>query len=134
MPGRAVLVSRRPALAPPWARRRSSRCANPARDAAEEVLVSETVKAGEVRAERMTPKELGVRLFKQPPASFDPITAEPRELLAYGYPARPDAQLHPELRAQWERRVSRKYTRIQPEFVRNVGKTHGPVRRTHAAA
>ena len=51
--------------------------------------MSETVKAGEVRAERMTPKELGVRLFKQPPASFDPITAEPRELLAYGYPARP---------------------------------------------
>jgi len=45
--------------------------------------VTETVKPGEVRAERMTPQKLGVRLFKQPPASFDPITADPRELLRY---------------------------------------------------
>ena len=96
--------------------------------------MSETIKPGEIRAERLTPKELGVRLFKQPPASFDPITADPRELLTYGYPARPDARTHPELRAQWERRVSHNYTRIQPEFVRNVGKVHGPARRANGAA
>lgn len=91
--------------------------------------MTETLKPGEIRAERVSAKDLGVRLFQQPPPTFNPITADPRELLVYGFPARPDARTHPHLRAQWERRVTRRYTRVEPEFVRNVGKVHGPVQR-----
>jgi hypothetical protein len=75
-----------------------------------------------------SPKDIGVRLFSTPPAGFDPLTAEPRELLAYGFPARPDARTEPKLYAQWRRRASRRYTRIEPEFVRNTDKVHGPMR------
>jgi Peptidase A4 family len=74
------------------------------------------------------PKELGVRLFAKPPEGFDPLTADQRQLLAYGYPPRPDQSKDPKLHAQWRRRVSRRYTRIEPVFVRNTGKVHGPVR------
>jgi len=38
-------------------------------------------------------EELGVKLFALTPEDFNPIAASPRELLAYGYPARPDAVL-----------------------------------------
>jgi Peptidase A4 family len=76
----------------------------------------------------VAPSELGVHVFKHPPVGFDPLKADARELLAYGYPARPDAKTHPELLAQWERRASKKYTRIDPVFVRNTEKVHGPLR------
>ena len=93
-----------------------------------------TVIVGDIRAERLSAQELGVGFFEPPPPGFDPISAASRELLTYGYPARPDAATHPAQRAQWERRVARSYTRIEPEFVRNVGKVHGPVRRQATTA
>jgi len=93
-----------------------------------------TVIVGDIRAERLSAQELGVGFFEPPPPGFDPISAASRELLTYGYPARPDAATHPAQRVQWERRVARSYTRIEPEFVRNVGKVHGPVRRASAAS
>jgi hypothetical protein len=93
-----------------------------------------TVIVGDIRAERLSAQELGVQLFEQPPAGFDPISAAPRDLLTYGYPARPDAATHPAQRAQWERRVARSYARTEPEFVRNVGKVHGPMRRPATSA
>ncbi|MFC0549018.1 G1 family glutamic endopeptidase [Kutzneria chonburiensis] len=76
----------------------------------------------------MAPSELGVRLFTPPPADFDPFTADQRELLVHGFPARPDQDTERPLYTQWKRRVSRKYTRIEPVFVRNTDKVHGPMR------
>jgi hypothetical protein len=74
------------------------------------------------------PEELGVRLFSRPPEGFDPLRADDRALIAYGYPARPDQRKDPKLYAQWRRRVSRRSTRIEPVFVRNPGIVHGPMR------
>jgi hypothetical protein len=59
---------------------------------------------------------LGLRLFRPPPEGFDPLQASDRELLVYGYPARPDAQVHPELHDHWRRMMSRPMAVIQPEF------------------
>jgi hypothetical protein len=83
----------------------------------------------EVKPQPVSAAELGVRLFKAPPDGFDPHQADDRELLLYGFPARPDAKTHPELAEQWARRVAGRGRRIEPQFVRNVGKVHGPRRR-----
>jgi hypothetical protein len=68
---------------------------------------------------------LGVRLFKHPPEGFDPLQAEDKELLVYGYPARPDKEKHPELHATWHRMVSRPLTIIEPQFALRTDKQHG---------
>jgi hypothetical protein len=88
-------------------------------------LVTETI---------MAPSDLGVRLFTPPPADFDPLTADQRELLVHGFPARPDQDSQRVLYAQWKRRVSRRHTRIEPVFVRNTDKVHGPMRGPSAEA
>jgi hypothetical protein len=67
-------------------------------------------------AVRKTPEELGVRLFEPAPEGFDPIKASARELRRYGYPARPDAELHPRRYERWKQMVSRSISLIQPEF------------------
>jgi hypothetical protein len=74
---------------------------------------------------------LGVRLFKKPPEGFDPLHAEDRELLVYGYPARPDKDKHPELHETWQRMASRPLTFIEPQFALRTDKQHG-VRNTIA--
>jgi hypothetical protein len=68
---------------------------------------------------------LGVRLFKHPPEGFDPLRAEDKELLVYGYPARPDKERHPELHETWKRMVSRPLTIIEPQFALRTDKQHG---------
>ena len=68
---------------------------------------------------------LGVRLFKTPPEGFDPLHAEDRELLVFGYPARPDKDKHPELHETWKRMVSRPLTIIEPQFALRTDKQHG---------
>ena len=68
---------------------------------------------------------LGVRLFKKPPEGFDPLHAEDRELLVFGYPARPDKDKHPELHETWKRMVSRPLTIIEPQFALRTDKQHG---------
>ncbi|HEY2311472.1 MAG TPA: G1 family glutamic endopeptidase [Gaiellaceae bacterium] len=68
---------------------------------------------------------LGVRLFKKPPENFDPLQAEDRELLVFGYPARPDKDKHPELHEMWTRMASRKLTMIEPQFALRTDKQHG---------
>ena len=68
---------------------------------------------------------LGVRLFKRPPEGFDPLQADERELLVYGYPARPDEARHPELHETWKRMVSRPLTIIEPQFALRTDKQHG---------
>ena len=75
---------------------------------------------------------LGVRLFKHPPEGFDPLRAEDKELLVYGYPARPDRDRHPQMHATWKRMVSRPLTIIEPQFALRTDKQHG-VRNTIAA-
>ena len=47
---------------------------------------------------------VAVRTFRGPPEGFDPVTADDRELLVYGYPARPP---HPGMLARWQRALSR---------------------------
>ena len=68
---------------------------------------------------------LGVRLFKKAPEGFDPLQAEDKELLVYGYPARPDKDKHPELHAMWTRMASRPLTFIEPQFALRTDKQHG---------
>src|ERR1700733_2011520 len=71
-------------------------------------------------------KGLGVRLFKRAPKGFDPIKARARELLAYGYPARPDVNLHPQLHKLWTEMISRPMQFIDPKFAVMADKGHGP--------
>jgi len=59
---------------------------------------------------------LGVRLLPRPPEDFDPVQASDRELLEYGYPVRPDIDLHPELHERWNRMMSRRMLFIEPQF------------------
>lgn len=58
----------------------------------------------------------GVRLFKRAPEGFDPIKASARELLVHGYPARPDARIHPELHEYWKHVMSQPISIIHPQF------------------
>jgi hypothetical protein len=58
----------------------------------------------------------GFRLYTPPPAGFDPVRASDRELLAHGYPARPDQQRQPELHQHWTAMLSRPMTVITPRF------------------
>jgi Peptidase A4 family len=69
--------------------------------------------------------ELGVRLFKPAPEDFDPLEATDRELLVHGYPARPDAKLHPDLHEHWRSMVSRSLSVIEPQFAVRTDKRHG---------
>jgi hypothetical protein len=71
-------------------------------------------------------KILGVRLFKRAPAGFNPVTAKARELLVYGYPARPDVKRHPQLNELWEKMLSRPIRFIDPKFSVMKDKGHGP--------
>lgn len=68
---------------------------------------------------------LGVRLFKRAPKGFNPIKARARELLAYGYPARPDANLRPQLHKVWTEMVSRPIRLIDPKFAMMRDKGQG---------
>jgi hypothetical protein len=69
---------------------------------------------------------IGVRLFKPAPEGFNAITASPRELMVYGYPARPDAKLHPRVHELWTRMMSRPMRVIEPQFAVMTDKAHGP--------
>lgn len=60
--------------------------------------------------------DFGVRLFKRAPEGFNPLAAKPRELIAYGYPLRPDPSLQPALHEVWTRMLSRPITLIEPQF------------------
>ncbi len=59
------------------------------------------------------PGGVTVRTFSPPPDGFDPVKADEKELLAYGYPSRPQ---DPALAERWERVLSRSVRQIQPTF------------------
>lgn len=61
-------------------------------------------------------EELRVRLFEPAPEGFDPTDSNTEELLAHGYPARPDSQLHPEQYHHWKQTMSRPMAIIRPQF------------------
>jgi Peptidase A4 family len=70
----------------------------------------------------------GVFAIPAPPASFDPDTASPAELIRHGilWP-RPGADSDPRLRAAWTRMFSRRWDpkkRIVPIFQRQPGRSH----------
>ena len=58
----------------------------------------------EAKQERFR-KAHGLRRFMPAPKGFDPIAATDRKLLVHGYPARPDAERHPELLERWTQLV-----------------------------
>lgn len=80
---------------------------------------------------RLGDAELEVRWYADPPDGFDALTAEPRLLRIYGFPPRPDPQSQPELRAGWNRAVSRIRLRARPRFRVEPERFHG--RRPHPA-
>lgn len=84
---------------------------------------------GQPETVRKTHEELGVRLFTPARKGFDPITASFGELLRFGYPDRPDPQLHPQLHVRWEQMMSAPVSMIEPRFVvpRPVEPVPGPV-------
>lgn len=59
------------------------------------------------------PGGVTVRTFSPPPDGFDPVKADDKALLAYGYPSRPQ---DPELLERWERVLSGQVRLIQPTF------------------
>jgi Peptidase A4 family len=59
------------------------------------------------------PGGVTIRTFSSPPDGFDPVQADDRALLAYGYPGRPK---DPELLERWERVLSGRVRLIQPTF------------------
>lgn len=62
---------------------------------------------------------LTVRTFHSPPDGFDPVSAGGRELLVYGYPARP---AHAVVLERWQRVLSRPVQMIQPAFALREGR------------
>jgi hypothetical protein len=57
-----------------------------------------------------------IRGFGPLPDGFDPLTATEQQLTTHRLPRRPDARTEPELRALWERMLSRTKVWIAPEF------------------
>ncbi len=74
-----------------------------------------------------SPREMpaGLTIPPSPPANFDPLTAPDTELLAYGFPPRPDSRIHPQAYAHWSKMVSAGNNRIVPTFER-TNTYHGP--------
>jgi hypothetical protein len=75
-----------------------------------------------------TASDLEIRHFTAPPAGFDPLKAAPRELLIYGFPARPDPATSPQQYARWQAVFAKPLRRIEPTFVRRPDHVHGPRR------
>jgi hypothetical protein len=53
------------------------------------------------------------RTFAPPPPKFNPLKASPRELTAYGFPARPK---EPQMLRRWTAQLSRPVSVVQPRF------------------
>ncbi len=87
----------------------------------------------EPSAEAVVPESLTrlgfkIRALGPLPEGFDPLTATDRQLTTHRIPRRPDAKKEPQLRASWDRAVSRTQLLIVPEFEHRENITHGPAR------
>jgi hypothetical protein len=78
--------------------------------------------------ETLTRKGFKIRGLGPLPVGFDPMNATPRQLAAYRFPPRPDSKREPQLRALWDRTMSRTKLWIAPEFEHRENITHGPAR------
>ena len=78
--------------------------------------------------ETLTAKGFRIRGLGPLPQSFDPMKATARQLASYRLPMRPDAKKEPQLRALWDRVMSRTRLWIAPEFEHRENITHGPAR------
>ncbi len=76
--------------------------------------------------ESLTAKGFTIRGLGALPDDFDPVTATARQLRANRLPRRPDAAKEPELRALWDRAMSRTKLWLMPEFEHRENITHGP--------
>ena len=85
---------------------------------ARELSLTAGKRAGAVaaRADAAVRRAMGIRLFMPAPAGFDPVRASARELLAYGYPGRPDPERQPELHRLWTSTFARPISAITPQF------------------
>lgn len=70
---------------------------------------------------RELPGGVTVHTFSPSPDDFDPLKADEKELLAYGYPSRPQ---DPALAERWEQMLSRPVRMIEPTFDSLPHKTH----------
>jgi Peptidase A4 family len=57
-----------------------------------------------------------VRLPAPPPEGFDPLSAENGDLIAYGFPIRPDRVSCPRQHAKWESIVAKRHRFINPKI------------------
>lgn len=71
----------------------------------------------------------------RPALAGDPMALSNRELLAHGYPPRPDPASSPARYARWHRRVSRPFTQVSPTKIVHPGVTFSrPQPRLHTQA
>lgn len=80
--------------------------------------------------------ECGIRagIFRLPPPGFDPFTASPADVRAYGLPAVPDNPRH---RARYRRvfnQLDRKLRFVEPAFQVNADRFHSPPNRAASDA
>jgi hypothetical protein len=78
--------------------------------------------------ESLTRKGFKIRGLGSLPEKFDPLEATARQIAAYRLPRRPDVEKEPELRALWDRTMSRTQLWITPEFEHHDQITHGRAR------
>jgi Peptidase A4 family len=60
------------------------------------------------------PRGISVRTFTQPPAGFNPLSADDRKLAVYGFPRRPTEDRR--LMERWQAAMSRSLRLIRPQF------------------
>jgi len=64
---------------------------------------NDTVRAIRASAATVPTNIPGIHTYAKPPKGFNPVTAMDVELATYGFPPRPDKQVHPGQYARWER-------------------------------
>jgi hypothetical protein len=90
-----------------------------------------TAESGAARALRASAATVptnipGIHTYPDPPKGFTPVTATDEDLATYGFPPRPDKQVHPDQYAQWERAMRMAKIRWNGEL-RPVPGGHGMI-------
>jgi Peptidase A4 family len=90
---------------------------------------AETDAARAIRASAATgPTNVpGIHTYAEPPKGFNPVMASDEELATYGFPPRPDKQVHPDQYDQWERAMQAAKTRWNGELKSLPGGGHARI-------
>ena len=67
---------------------------------------SDAVRAIRASAATLPTNIPGIYTYAAPPKGFNPVAATDEELATYGFPPRPDKQVHPDQYAHWERAMN----------------------------